>query len=294
MGRTAAIKRLPKAVETLNLSKQQMEITKLIVEQNMTVHEVAITLGVKRATVYKQLDRIEQKVIEQKENVDKKDSGGDYQNSPGVNYLQNPTQKLPSKKELEKHFSTQVARIQYLKTIGCTKKQISSVLGISHFTVKNALRKARTQNSKRFVLSNEELQKYRPTSESQREFQVRLDSGRFFFNRFVTGANQTSEREVLHCLAIVQMGGYKGRKILLKERGRMLKLLAEQSRGTILSLDGADNDTQQTLKPVLRDFFTQVTPGHYKPAKEGAWQAVREALYYKNVEISVLEAASDD
>jgi DNA-binding CsgD family transcriptional regulator len=266
VARAAKAPRLPENLAALDLSKQQRQICSMILEQHLDSVEIARRLKITPKTVRNQVGRIWEKA---------KNSAHKSVNSPPVRV--NHAQNAPITETLAANFSTQVQKIAYLNHLGFRNRQIAEILGIKDSNVRQVLSRSKRQKvSRKFtepVPIGAEARLRNPIEEA-----VLQDGARMFYNKFVSGTNKAPTREVLRGLHLTGQGGREGARIVLSDRARVMRLLAELShckdaKGQIVRVNEEDKIVRHVCGGILSAHFTQILPGHYKP-KDGIAMAL--------------------
>ncbi len=274
MARNANIPRLPAAVDSLELSKQQKDICSMILCHHLDSQAIGKRLGIPPKVVRNQVGRIWQKAGNKAHKT--------VNTTPQrVNHAQNAP--VPDALTLGMLFSTQTQKIAYLnKHLGLGNQQIAEVLGVAPSSVKQVLCRSKTQTfSRQFgepVSINASCPPRNPI-----EDEVLFAGAKMFYNKFVTGKNTAPAREVYRGLHLTGQGGREGARIVLGDRAKMVRLLSELSRqrgeaAQIISVDEDDHETLRACRHVLGTHFKQILPGHYKPKDGGAIGRLRAAL----------------
>lgn len=279
IARKAKIPELPHDYDSLDLSKQQRLICAMVLHEHMTAKEIAQRLKTTEKAIWNQIGRIWQK-------AENKSNKSVNTGSPGVNYCQDTV----TPQALAAKFSTQVQKIAFLKAIGFKNKQIAEILQIKDSNVRQVLSRSKRQKvSRKFTEPIPINPEYRPRNPVEEA--ILLDGARMFYNKFVAGTNTAPAREVLRGLHLTGQGGRDGARIVLTDRAKIIRLLAELSRCKdakfqIIRVDEDDKTVHQVCGDILRTHFTQILPGHYKPKTGLAIDMLQSTL-----EASISQAA---
>lgn len=269
IARKPTLPRLPKNCEALDLSKQQKLICRMVLHDHLTAAEIAKRLNTTPKAIRNQIGRIWSKA--EKTNKSVNNTG------QGVNHA--CTTVAPE--VLQAVFPTQVQKIVYLRSIGFGNRQIAEILGISDANVRQVLSRAKRQKVSRSFGAPIPIGP-QPRPRNPIEEAVLLDGARMFYNKFVAGTNNAPTLEVLRGLHLTGQGGKQGAKLVLSDRAKIMRLLAELSycKDPTMRLVRIDDDpfVRRACGKVLNTHFTQVAPGHYKPKDGKAIPLLRSTL----------------
>jgi DNA-binding CsgD family transcriptional regulator/predicted XRE-type DNA-binding protein len=262
MSKAARVPELPKGAEALRLSKQQGEICRMALVEHLDAVEMARRLDVSPKCVRNQIGRIWLK-------AENKTNKNVNTFPPRAICNQIASQELPDSGALRERFATQVKRIIYLKQLNLKNRYIAEILGIRESNVRQVLSRARAQKTSLSFVEPVPVDPVCRRKNVADEAAVR-DGARMFYNKFVTGRNKAPAREVYRGLALLNQGGAEARKTVFGDRARIVTLLAELSRcdgdkSRIVHVDVDDKTTRRLCGKVLREHFSQIMPGHYKP-----------------------------
>ncbi len=271
IAKKAKVPNLPRNCEALDLSRQQKQICAMVLREHLTAKEIAKRLNTTEKAIRNQIGRIWQKA-ENKTNRSVNTGGR------GVNYCG----ETVTPEALRAKFSTQVQKIVYLNAIGFKNKQIAEILQIKDSNVRQVLSRSKRQTvSRKFtepIPINPEPRFRNPIEEA-----VLVDGGRMFYHKFVAGTNKAPTREVLRGLHLTGQGGRDGARIVLGDRARIIRLLAElsrcnDSRNQIIRVDEDDKIVRKACGTILSNHFTQILPGRYKPKNGLAIEMLQSTL----------------
>ena len=260
---------LPPDAKTLDLSEQQRAICNMVLNEHLDALEIARRLDTTAKAVRNQIGRIWEKAEKRKNETNK----SVYTPPGGVNYC--PEQLAV--------FGTSAQKIAYLhQKMGYGSRQIAEILNLKESTVRNVISRSRRQNMQR-TFSDPVPIPARKTPDAALEEAVLLDGAKMFYNKFVSGTNKAPAREVLRGLHLTAQGGRQGAKVVLGDRAGIVKLLAELSRAyktrtEIVYIDTDDAYTRAVCGKILKEHFTQVCAGHFKPKDKMALDLLRQAI----------------
>ena len=264
--------------ETLDLSEQQTAICRLALEKHLNATEIAKRLNTSAETVRIQIGRIWAKA--EKRNLD---SINNSVNStpPGVNHCHDQADSVDPDLNLDV-FGTQVQRILYLRKQGYGNRQIAEILGITSANVRTVLSRLRKQRMVRtFAAPIPVGGGNRVGGAAERESE--LDGARMFYHKFVTETNTAPTKDVLRGLHLTGQGGKQAAQLVSADRAVIVKVLAELSRcgknrTEVVHINVDDPGVRRICGPILREHFTEICPGYYKPKDKHSLALLMDTL----------------